>query len=210
MSGSRTAIIAAALFFFFTRFYRVAPFIGFIVFVATVLVVELIASNLTDIVTALGIAHFFRADTLAEGSGRYIAWEFAWQNIQNNLWIGRGFAFDEWLMAKNQTMLNNLGHQGGVHNTYLIIWLNVGIIGLALFLRAVVLLFIRGAKNTVLAFPVLWLVLFSILLEPWLAASLNPFSILFYLTATLITDEAFQSYVPDKPQVHEEAQSIPA
>lgn len=210
MSGSRTAILAALLFFFFTRFYRVAPFIGFIVFVATVIVVELIASNLADIVTALGVAHFFRADTLAEGSGRYIAWEFAWQNIQSHFWIGRGFAFDEWLMAKNQTMLNNLGHQGGVHNTYLIVWLNTGIIGLALFLRAIILLFIRGAKNTVLAFPVLWLVLFSILLEPWLAASLNPFSILFYLAVTLMTDEAFQSYVPDKPQVNEEALSIPA
>lgn len=210
MSGSRTAIIAALLFFFFTRFYTISPFIGFVVFLATAFAVELISSNLTQIVESLGIAHFFRADTLAEGSGRYIAWEFAWVNIQEHFWLGKGFAFDEWLMRKNQDMLNQLGHQGGVHNTYLIIWLNTGIIGLILFLRAILLLFIRGAKNTPLSFPYLWMVLFSILLEPWLAASLNPFSILFFLSVTLITDEVFQTQNNELTLENETAQTIPA
>lgn len=210
LTGSRTAIIGAMLFFFFTRFYRISPFIGFVVFLATVFTVELVASNLIEIVNALGVAHFFRAETLAEGSGRYIAWEFAWQNIQEHLWIGKGFAFDEWLMDKNQDMLNALGHQGGVHNTYLILWLNVGIVGLVFFLRALLLLFIRGARNTTLAFPVLWLVFFSVLLEPWLAASLNPFSILFYMAVTMISDEAFQAESTDNTIRHEQEQTVPA
>jgi hypothetical protein len=33
------------------------------------------------------------------------------------------------------------------------------------------------------------------MLEPWLAASLNPFTILLLFSITMITDEAFQPYL---------------
>src|SRR5690606_33617251 len=127
---------------------------------------ELVTQNLVAIVEAIGLSEFFRIETLAGGSGRYIAWNFAWNAIQDNFWLGRGFAFDEWIMGQNQDFLSDLGHQGGVHNTYLILWLNTGIIGLALFVRALFLLFIKASKYLSVAFPVLWMVMFSIMLEP--------------------------------------------
>lgn len=195
LSGSRTALIGVLIFFVLTRFYRLSPFAGFLVFLALAFSAELIISNLVNIVEALGLSDFFRVKTLDDGSGRYIAWNFAWQAIQDNFWLGRGFAYDEWLMAKNQDYLNTLGHQGGVHNTYLILWLNTGIVGLALFFRGVFLLFIRASKNVRLAFPFLWMVLFSAMLEPWLAASLNPFTILLLFSVTIMTDPHFQPYL---------------
>jgi len=195
LSGSRTAVIAIVMFFIMTRFYRLSPFLGFIFFLATLFATELVTQNLVAIVEAIGLSEFFRIETLAGGSGRYIAWNFAWNAIQDNFWLGRGFAFDEWIMGQNQDFLSDLGHQGGVHNTYLILWLNTGIIGLALFLRALFLLFIKASKNLSVAFPVLWMVMFSIMLEPWLAASLNPYTIMFLMVITMMTDPLFQPYL---------------
>jgi len=194
-SGSRTAFIAIAMFFAMTRFYRLSPFLGFVFFLVVVFTAELVSNNLVGIVNAIGLAEFFRVETLEGGSGRYIAWNFAWDAIQNNFWLGRGFAFDEWLMSKNESYLSSLGHQGGVHNTFLIIWLNTGLIGLVFFLRALFLIFFKASKHISMAFPVLWMVMFSILLEPWLAASLNPFTILFIMVITLMTDPIFQPYL---------------
>lgn len=195
LSGSRTAVISVAMFFVMTRFYRLSPLLGFIFFLAVLFATELVSQNLVEIVNAIGLSDFFRVETLAGGSGRYIAWNFAWEAIQDNFWLGRGFAFDEWLMTKNQDFLSDLGHQGGVHNTYLIIWLNTGVIGLALFLRALFLLFIKASKNLNIAFPILWMVMFSIMLEPWLAASLNPYTIMFLMIITMMTDPLFQKYI---------------
>ncbi|NEN24048.1 O-antigen ligase family protein [Cryomorpha ignava] len=195
LSGSRTAVIAVAMFFIMTRFYRLSPFLGFIFFLSVLFATELVTQNLVAIVEAIGLSDFFRIETLAGGSGRYIAWNFAWDAIQDNFWLGRGFAFDEWLMNKNQEFLSDLGHQGGVHNTYLIIWLNAGVIGLTLFLRALILLFIKASKNLSVAFPILWMVMFSIMLEPWLAASLNPYTIMLVMIITMMTDPLFQLYI---------------
>ncbi len=204
LSGSRTSILAALLFLIFIRFFRSSPTIGFIFFAVFAVGVEMVSANLISIVQGLGLSDFLRVETLQEGSGRYIAWNFAWEAIQQHYWFGRGFAFDEWLMAVNQEFLNELGHQGGVHNTYLIIWLNTGLVGLLIFLRAFFLAFFKAGKNTVVAYPAMFLVLFSITLEPWLAASLNPFTIILLISLVVMTDEVFQPYLrgevsPNKP-----------
>lgn len=195
LSGSRTAVIAVAMFFIMTRFYRLSPFLGFVFFLAVIFAAELVTQNLVTIVQSIGLGDFFRVDSLDDGSGRYVAWGFAWEAIQDNYWLGRGFAFDEWIMAKNADILSDLGHQGGVHNTYLIVWLNAGLIGLVLFIRGLILVTIKGSKNSSMAFPVLWMVMFSIMLEPWLAASLNPFTIIFFMMITNLTDPIFQPYL---------------
>lgn len=204
MSGSRTALLGVALFFVFSRVYKISPLLGFVGVLGAAFAAELLSANLVLIVEALGLSDFLRIDTLEDGSGRYLAWIFAWENIQEHYWFGRGFAFDEWLMAENQEMLNELGHQGGVHNTYLIIWLNTGLVGLVMFLRAYFLLFMKGAKNSRFSFPVLWMVVFSITLEPWLAASLNPFTILLLCCVTLMVGEVFQ----ENRQLHEIQDSL--
>lgn len=215
LSGSRTSILAVGLFLLFVRFFRTSPFLGFLMFFAFGVAVEVVSTNLLAVVSALGLQDFFRIDTVSEGSGRYVAWNFAWEAIREHFWFGRGFAFDEWLMGENQDFLNALGHQGGVHNTYLIVWLNAGLVGLLLFLRAWLLIFIRAGKQNAVAFPAMFLVLFSILLEPWLAASLNPFTIILLTALVMMTDHNFQPYLreeispgdPEEKQIPAPAQS---
>ena len=188
-TGSRTALVAILLFMVFARFYRYSPFLGFIVFLATLFATEFFMNNYAMIITAMGLQDVFRLDTLEAGSGRTIAWEFAWKEIQKSIFFGKGFAFDENLMRSNFDYLSRQGHEGGVHNTYLIIWLNTGLIGLLAFLRGFILIFIRASKNSNFAIPAMFTIMFSINFEPWLAASLNPFTILFLTLVTVLTDE---------------------
>jgi hypothetical protein len=94
---------------------------------ATIIVFQLILANLTDILSALGLAKALRADTLESGSGRLVAWAFAWKHINSsfqNFLYGGAFGFDEMLFAWNAKMLISLGHVGGVHNSFLALWLN--------------------------------------------------------------------------------------
>lgn len=195
LTGSRTALLAIVLFIIFKYAYAYSPFIGFFLFMISLLITEYLSVNFISIIRSLGLSSYFRLDTLDQGSGRLIAWEFAWQNIKKSMMVGQGFAYDEFLMRANAGELTKLGHEGGVHNTYLIIWLNTGLIGLLLFLRGIVVMFIQASKNTTLAFPVLFTVLFSINFEPWLAASLNPYTILFLTILTIMTDSAFNDEV---------------
>jgi hypothetical protein len=67
-------------------------------------------------------------------------------------------------------------------------WLNVGIVGLLIFLRSLFLVFIKAAKIAPVSLPILFSVLFSITYESWLVGSLNPFTILLLIIMTIITE----------------------
>jgi O-antigen ligase len=92
-------------------------------------------------------------------------------------------------MYQGRNVLERLGHQGGVHNSYLAFWLNTGITGLFLLFRGIALVFIKATKNTAVSMAILFSVLFSILYESWLAGSLNPYTILFLVILTIISEE---------------------
>lgn len=190
-TGSRSALLAILFYLLFIRVYKISPFLGFIVFLASLLATEFFLQYYVVIIKSLGLDDLFRVDTLEGGSGRLIAWAFAWEHIQKSIFLGKGMAYDEYLMRSNFDYLSKLGHEGGVHNTYLIIWLNTGLVGLLAFLRGFILLFIKGSKNTPIAIPAMFAVMFSINFEPWLAASLNPFTILFLTLATVLTGDDF-------------------
>ena len=138
----------------------------------------------------LGLGNQFRlegAQSIENASGRTIAWRYAWEEIQKNMFFGRGWSYDEyWIFGPIQKTLNLLNHQGGVHNVYLILWLNTGAVGLLLYLFSFIQLFFEAAKNSGLALPILFACLFVANFEPWLAASLNPYTIQFIICIAVI------------------------
>lgn len=184
--GSRTALLSVFILLLFTRLYRFSPFIGFIILIIIMFSLELIFQNLVYIIQTLGLEQYFRLNTLEEGSGRFIAWGFAWQKIQDFFFIGGSMGNDEFIMRQNYGMLAKLGHQGGVHNSYLTLWFDVGIIGLVLYFTNFIKLFIQGARKNRVAIPVMFATLFSITYESWLAGSLNPFTIILFCTITIL------------------------
>lgn len=190
LSSSRNCIFSMGIFLFFSRFYRISPWVGFMTVIISAVVFQIINDSLPSIILNLGLGGYLRVENLNDGSGRLIAWNFAWEQIQKNSFLlGRGFAYEEWLFDLNHEWLSQLGHVGAVHNTYLAVWLNTGIIGLIFFLFAIFYNFIKAARINPLAFPCFFAILFSTNFESWFQASLNPFTIIALLVLTLLQYE---------------------
>lgn len=202
LSGSRNTIISIGLFLFFTRFYKISPLLGTAIVIISAILYQLVISNLTEILTALGLAEAMRADTLESGSGRLIAWAWAWKFINANLtnfFLGNGFGFDEYYFILSKPILNKLGHIGGVHNSYLALWINTGLIGLILWFLAFLRTIIKAIPKAYTALPFLYAVLFSATFEAWLMGSLNPYTItfLFILCILYINTNSFADHKND-------------
>lgn len=199
-SGARSSLIAIILFFAFRYFHKLSPILGFILLIVAIGSYELVTSNIETIVYALGIEEYFRVDTLKDGSGRLIAWNFAWLQIEKSYFFGRGFSFNEYIFRENYVYLLNLGHQGSsAHNAYLTFWLDTGLVGLVAFLGGFISFIFSISKLSISVFPLLYAVLFSNQFESWLTASLNPFTILLLMSLSLI-------YVAGKDKLQMEAE----
>jgi O-antigen ligase len=206
MAGSRNSILSVVIFLAFQRFFSISPFIGFIVFAATLIVSEIFIANIVPIILTLGLEDLFRINTLEDGSGRYVAWGFAWQQIQHNFFIGKGFAYNEYYMRQYYHELQLLGHQGGIHNSFLTFWMDQGLIGLLIYLRSYIIMFVKAAKKTKFAYAIMFAVAFSAMFESWLVGSLSAFAFLSIFVFTLITGEEF---VPSLSTVSLEVKSQP-
>ena len=172
-----------------------SPVLGFIIFILTIFVYQIVSENLIDIIVSLGLGDELRVDTLESGSGRIIAWKFAWQHIQDSFYFGNGFSYTEYLFRQNYEYLSKLGHQGAAHNAYLTIWLDTGLMGLIAFFIGLIITFYKASKYSKLAIPILYSILFSNYYESWITASLNPFTIqlLFTLTIIFMLDAKYDS-----------------
>ena len=204
MAGSRTAVVASGLFFLFSRFFALSPFIGFIVFLAFAASIEYAQNNLVQIIQTFGLQKFFRVETLESGSGRYFAWTFAWSKINSDGFFltGGGFGNDEYVMRQNYDYLRAQGHDGGVHNSYLTMWFNTGLIGIMLYFYGFFTAFLAANKKAPIAFAVMFAVLFSVLYESWLTGSLNPYTIILLTILTMLTED-------DVVNWRERAQQVP-
>ena len=188
LSGSRNSMVCVLIFYLFYKINKISPFLIFVFFIFIAVSFQMIESELVTIIQRVGLSHYFRLDTLKSGSGRGVAWAFAWEHIQKNLFFGKGFDYNQYLflLPKNRQMLNMLNHQGDVHNVYLGFWLDVGLVGLILFFTAFFYLFYKASKATPVAVPMMYSLLFMSNYEPWLIASLNPYTIQFLMTMSII------------------------
>jgi O-antigen ligase len=154
---------------------------------------EILISNLPAMIEYLGFAEYFRLDTIEEGSGRFIAWNFAWIQIQNVFFAGGGFGHTEYIFKQFYNELSRLGHQGNAHHSFLTIWLDTGLIGIVLFALGLFRSVYKSIGASPYALPIIFSILFSAFFESWLAASLNPFTSLFLISLTLMMTKDSQN-----------------
>lgn len=209
MCSSRNALVSITMFVILSRVVKVSATLGIVLAIIGLGLYEVVTINIVSIASSLGLEEYLRVDTIEEGSGRIIAWRFAWETIQDHFFLGRGFSYDLFLMRSNFDWLSRAGHEGGVHNSYLIIWLNTGLIGLLLFFRGFFLMFIKASKVTRLAIPAMIAVMFSINFEPWLAASLNPYTIVLLVILTVMTEPVFRTEVEQEDTEEEPSVTRP-
>lgn len=213
ISGSRTSLVAVLIFIVFGRFFSTSPIFGFLMLMCVFGASEFVLNNIEPLVLYFGLEDFVRLKTMETGSGRYFAWEFAWKQIQEYFVFGGGFANDERIMRKHRLYLERMGHQGGVHNAYLSFWFNVGIVGLIIYFRSFVLMFIKASKLVPLSLGIMFAVLFSITYESWLVSSLNPFTILLVILFTIVSEEEivhWQDRVEEEEEITEALLPTPA
>lgn len=187
-SGSRSSIMCLFIFWIFSMVQKRSLILGVILFIVIIISFQVISNNFIEIVKRLDMAEYLRIDTIKEGSGRVFAWNYAWEEIQKNFFFGRGFDYNQYLffIPETQQKLNMLNHQGDVHNVYLGFWLDVGLIGLILYFGAFFYTFYKANKKSHLALPIMYSMLFMGNFEPWLIASLNPYTIQFLIIATTL------------------------
>lgn len=174
LSGSRNTLISILIFYGFSRFFKVSYWLGFTLIIILAITYQIVITNLPEIIAALGLQKYMRVEHLEDGSGRIVAWKFGWDKIQENFLFGRGFNYEGWLYVQYKDFLYTLGHIGNSHNSYLAIWLNTGLVGLLLFLFALIYRFVKASVKSAYALPLMYCVLFSATFESWLVGSLNP------------------------------------
>src|SRR5688572_10432510 len=182
LTGSRNSMMCIIIFMLFTKFYKISYWYGFMAVIVAILLYQVVFANLPTLLEALGLAKALRAENIESGSGRIVAWLFALNKLNNNVPLfifGGGFSYDEFLYYANRHALSALGHQGGVHNSYLALWLNTGIVGLILWGIGFFRTFFKAIPHAYTALPLLYMVLFSAFFEAWLMGSLNPYHITF-------------------------------
>jgi len=192
LCGSRNTIVAILVYIMFSYLTSLSTFFGFIVFLLVVSAYGYIDAHIVDIVKSLGLENYFRVGSLNDAAGRYIAWQFAWDHISSNIFLGHGFEYTDYVFHTNQDALNALGHNGNAHSSFLTFWLDTGLIGLLLFLYAFIGTFLVAARRNKVVVAALFAILFSAVFESYLTASLNPFTCIIVIFLTVLTnDEIF-------------------
>jgi O-antigen ligase len=92
-------------------------------------------------------------------------------------------------MRQHYGALLKLNHQGGVHNSFLTFWFDQGLVGLLIYLRSYVLVFIKSAKKTKYAFPAMFAISFTAFFESWLVGSLSAFAFMGVFIFTILTSD---------------------
>lgn len=196
--GSRNGMISMLLFYAVYRLTKINWFLAILVVAALITFSDFLFELFLFAVEFIGLQNYFRVDSIEEGSGRVIAWVFAWEEIQKYFFFGGGFGQDEAVMRPNYYWLSMKGHQGGVHNSYLSMWFDTGIIGVISYFTAFMSIVFRSMRSNYLVLAFAFSFLFNIIYESWLVASLNPFTFI-YLTILTI----FAADLSPKTQVQE-------
>ena len=189
MCQSRTALVVFAMFYVIRKLFSQNKGFAWIMLLSFIPLYSWFEKKVPIWIVQSGLGEYFRVNTLSQGSGRTIAWTFAWEQLDKNFFIGNGFAYTEQLYVDYYLYLSHLGHQGNAHNSFLTLWLDTGLIGLSLFLVPFFYLFYKANRHNVYAYPILFCITFSAFFESWLAASLNPFTIIFLFIIVLLNRE---------------------
>jgi hypothetical protein len=202
-SGSRNGMMSIFLFYLISRVIKVHWFLAVITVVVVLTFNEQLFEGFVGVIEFLGLQDYFRIESIEEGSGRKIAWVFAWQEIQNYYFVGGGFGQDEQIMRPNYYWLSKLGHQGGVHNSYLSMWFDAGIAGIIAFFGAFYGIVFKAMKHDYLVLAFAINIMFNITYESWLVASLNPFTILLF-TILAVFSGNLRNVLVEQPEEQQE------
>lgn len=205
-TGSRNGMMSVFLFYVMYKMIQINWFLSLVMLAGILTFNDQLFIVFVGVVEFFGLQGFFRIDSIEAGSGRSIAWAFAWQELQDFFFVGGGFGHDEHIMRPNYKWLSMKGHSGGVHNSYLSLWMDSGILGVVAYFGAIFAIIGRAMRHNYLIIAFISSVAFNMFFESWLVASLNPFTIIYLIILTIfVSNLTGQDYVGQElTVVHEE------
>jgi O-antigen ligase len=178
LSGSRNSILALSIFFIFSLF-RIKFFLGLTLVVIISLGYNSLMVAIEQVVLAANLEKELRLNTLSYASGRIYIWQACWMEIQNNYWLGHGFSYEEyskWDKAYYKILPMLIHNYGNIHNSYLTIWLNTGLLGLLSFMIGLISNVLKNQFKSKWFVPLIFATIFLAFFESFLVASLNPYT----------------------------------
>jgi O-antigen ligase len=190
MSGSRngvmTATAALAFFMFRRRAWRTGLLLSAL---ASVAYLTMPADNVTAGKATTSIQRLISGESIATGGGRIEAWQVAIPIIQQNLVLGHGFGTEERIFDGMKFKI----HRGSyVHNSYLGITYQLGLVGTFLLFGPLLWLFLRRlfshtSSNQVAAYEaVLFGGLIASIFESWVYSAGSAFALPFWICVMLL------------------------
>lgn len=195
LSASRSALMALGVFMLF-RTIRVKFFSGLVLTLAIASAYGVLTAWIETLIIDFGLQSEFRLETISYASGRIYVWDACWREIQGNYWLGYGFTYAEYShwdkkwYAEIPMLIHNYGN---IHNSYLTIWLNTGLLGLIAFLSGVIILVYRSQHKSHTIAPLFFGALVIGIFESYMVASLNPYTwqLWFGFTIAALTPKKF-------------------
>jgi O-antigen ligase len=214
LSGSRNAIISIGIFALFSVL-RIKLILGFLIILIFASSYQFILMQIESLILSSNLEKELRLDTLSYASGRIYIWQACWMEIQNNYWLGHGFSYEEyskWDKAYYKILPMLIHNYGNIHNSYLTIWLNTGLLGLIAFLFGIIRYVVKFQFKSKLLAPFIFASFFLAFFESYLVASLNPYTwqlwFAFFIVSIRIKPSSIIYQQPEKTTMTEEISSV--
>jgi O-antigen ligase len=191
LSGSRNGVLAASLGLVFMLFRMRAWRSSLVLAVTGVALYLAMPEGSEDVVSSsqAGLSRLIDTQRLSTGGGRVEAWQVAIPIIQRRLAFGHGFGTEDMIFEGLKFMI----HRGAyVHNSYLGLTYQLGLVGTILFFGPLIVLLIKRAKaprstlQTAAYEAVLFGGLIASFFESWIYAAGNAFAFPFWIFVVLL------------------------
>jgi O-antigen ligase len=191
LSGSRNGVLAASISVLYLLFRSRAWKAGLAIAAVTAILYLTMTSyvSFNDVAVTPGIARLAPDESLRTGGGRVEAWQVAIPLIQQQLAFGHGFGTEE-LIFRGMSFHLHVGAY--VHNSYLGIAYQLGLVGAALLFLPLYGFFIRrqfAKENSIRMFGYEAMLLGGLaasFLESWIYSVGNAFAFPFWICVMLL------------------------
>lgn len=182
LTGSRNAIFSILIYEFLKFGFKSVTSSVITLFLLSISYFFIFHIDWIGLVNSLGLEEYLRLDSLESASGRTEVWEVVWDEIKKSPLTGKGILYDIYFVKEYRSHLIGVIPRAwsGVWNSYLSLWMSVGLIGLIAYFYFIFRLFLQSNIKRLMV-PFLVAALFSGIAESWMAASLNAFTPLFFL-----------------------------
>jgi len=187
LSGSRTALGCSILFYIYWSINNFNLYLRAFLKITLPMIAIIFASVTINIVKQnKDISQRLRFETLADAGGRLSSWKWGILQIKEHPFIGAGLKYDQTLYQTKISAFirNNYRGMNASYSGILALILDTGIIGFIFFNIFIFYSFYQFIDRTIIV-PLLITFNISITFESWIVATLNPYTILFFLQITL-------------------------